>query len=192
MRDANAAIALGDSGGQLIMATLRSVATDPDYSLRARLTEYLAGYYNLALDRNSNISAELYREAERLYERAGDRLNLASIRNNQAYAALGRGDVETALQLYLETLELQKTSRHLEGQAHVRGRLGYLYYTIGDYRRGEVRLRSPSIATTKSNSRRMPSILSCNLPSSCKPMAALTKPWRYWKCCAPTMDRSSP
>lgn len=127
-------------GGDVIAATLKSLP-ESDYAMRARLTDYLAGYYSFIFDRSSNITSEIYKEATRLYELAGDRLSLAAIRNNEAYAELGRGNVETALQLYLETLELQKGSRHLEGEAHVRARLGYLYYTIGDYRRAEVRFR---------------------------------------------------
>ena len=127
-------------GGDKLAATLQSLP-EYDYAMRARLTDLLAGYSNFVFDRTSNLVAELYREAARLYERAGDRLSLAGIRNNEAYAELGRGNVESALRLYLETQELQQGSRHLDGQAHVRARLGYLYYMIGDYRRGEVRFR---------------------------------------------------
>lgn len=132
---------LMQQGGDLLASTLRPIANSREYALRAQLTEYLAGYYNFIFDRSSNVTAELYRQAAELYERASDRIGLAAIRNNQAYAELGRGNVESALQLYLETLQLQQRSPHLEGQAYVRARLGYLYYTIGDYRRGEIRFR---------------------------------------------------
>lgn len=129
------------SGGETIKATLQSLADSSDYSLRAHVSEYLAGYYMLTLDRTNGLTTQLFREAETLYEKTGDRLHIASIRNNQAYTELGRGNVGEALRLYLETLELQEESRHREGKAHVRARLGYLYFTLGDYRRAEIRYR---------------------------------------------------
>ena len=127
------------SGGELMIANLQSVQNHPDITLRARLTEYLAGFYSFSEGRSNPISRQLLQEAEALYLEAGDDGPISALRNNQAYAALGRGDFSAAQRLYLEALELRASSKHEEGHAFVRARLGYLYYTLGDFRRARVR-----------------------------------------------------
>lgn len=127
------------SGGELMIANLQSVQSHPDITLRARLTEYLAGFYSFSEGRSNPISRRLLQEAEALYLEAGDDGPISALRNNQAYAALGRGDFSAAQRLYLEALELRARSKHEEGHAFVRARLGYLYYTLGDFRRARVR-----------------------------------------------------
>lgn len=125
--------------GEIFHSNLQAIAGHADVSLRARLTEYLGGFYSFSEGRTSQISRRLLQEAEELYRAAGDEAPLSALRNNQAYAALGRGDINEALRLYLEALELGAASKHEEGRAFIRARLGYLYFTLGDYRRAQMR-----------------------------------------------------
>ena len=127
------------SAGDLFRANLQAVQNHPDISLLARLTEYLGGFYSFTEGRSNLLSSQLLQEAESLYIEAGDQAPLSVIRNNQAYAALGRGEINEALQLYLQALELNRHSRNQEGNAYIRARLGYLYFILGDYRRAQVR-----------------------------------------------------
>ncbi len=127
------------SGGGVLKEALRSASGTEDYSLRGRLTDYLSGYYDQFEGRQSITRGELIEKAKRLFERSGSNPNLASILNNQAHAALGRGDFNESLRLYLEAMNVQKNSKHLEGKAHVRARLGYLYLSFGDFRNAEIR-----------------------------------------------------
>lgn len=126
-------------GGDLLHSTLRDLNDSNDLALRARVLEYLSGFYNFYDGRDNSLTPQLLSEAEILYQRAGDPDHLVAIRNNQAYSALGKGEIDVALRLYLEALDLQKNSKHIEGKAHVRARLGYLYFILGDYRRAEMR-----------------------------------------------------
>jgi CHAT domain-containing protein len=131
--------ALMESAGELMKRNLVSVRDHPDPSLRARLTQYLAGYYSFTEGRGNAVSQQLLLDAEEIFLDVGDEEPLAVLRNNQAYAALGRGEINDALRLYLEALDLRTLSKHEEGHAFVRARLGYLYFTLGDYRRARVR-----------------------------------------------------
>jgi|GEM_PF-3208697 len=131
--------ALMVSAGELLRTNLQAVQDHPDQSLKARLTEYLAGYYSFTQGRSNSLSQQLLEDAESMYREAGDVIPISALRNNQAYAALGRGDFSAALDLYLDALALREGSKHEEGHAFIRARLGYLYFSLGDYRRARIR-----------------------------------------------------
>lgn len=120
-------------GAELVRASYQDYAEDPDMSTRGMLIEFLAGFYSFYSDRTNPTTEEFLRLAEDLFNKAGDKRHLGAIRNNQAYAELGRGNISRAQELYLEALNLLDSSKHVEGRAHVRARLGYLYYVLGDY-----------------------------------------------------------
>ena len=125
--------------GGIFRDALARAESSNNLVLKGGLTSALSGYYDRLEGRNSIVRSNLLEQAAALFEEAGDKRRLITIRNNQAYAAVGRGDLSSALKLYTEALELQKTSKHLEGKAHVRARLAYVYYTLGDFKNAEIR-----------------------------------------------------
>jgi len=127
--------------GEIFKAALERANTSNDLILKASLTSSLSGFYDRLEGRNSVVRNNLLKQSATLYEEAGNERGLITIRNNQAHAAVGRGELSLALKLYTEALELQKYSKHLEGKAHVRARLGYVYYTLGDFRNAEIRFQ---------------------------------------------------